>query len=76
MEVNVIVFGQFRDLMGKSFTLKDVPDTDSLVAILNKKYPQFTGLTYLLAVDKETITENTLLTHDCTVALLPPFSGG
>jgi sulfur-carrier protein len=31
---------------------------------------------FVVAVDKKTITENTMLNDHCTVALLPPFSGG
>ena len=77
MKINVIIFGQLTDITGTgSVTLENVMDTDSLQARLNKSYPGFIHSKYVIAVDKKVIPENTLLTHNCTVALLPPFSGG
>ncbi|MDP4261349.1 MAG: MoaD/ThiS family protein [Bacteroidota bacterium] len=76
MEINIIIFGQLRDLLGKGLVLNDVADTDSLTRVLNEKYPGLAHSTYRIAVDKEIVTENTLLPQNCTVALLPPFSGG
>jgi sulfur-carrier protein len=77
MKVNIILFGQLTDIAGaESFVIEDSIDTDSLVIALQKKYPALINAKYLIAVDKKVIQTNTLLPDNCTVALLPPFSGG
>ena len=76
MPIRIIIFGQLTDIAGNSLSLDDVPDTDTLVKRLNKLYPEFTNKKYVIAVDKQVITANTILNNNNTVALLPPFSGG
>jgi molybdopterin synthase sulfur carrier subunit len=72
-----MIFGQLTDILNtSSLTLSDIADTNSLVIELNKQYPALTGSKYILAVNKQTVTSNTILKEDSTVALLPPFSGG
>lgn len=77
MKVNILLFGQLTDIAGAdSIAMEDCLDTDSLVISLQKNYPALINAKYLIAVDKKVIETNTLLTDNCTVALLPPFSGG
>ena len=77
MNVNILVFGQLTEITGNSrFVLNDVTDTDDLVKQLITRYPEFSGAKYVIAVDKEVISGNTLLQQNATVAFLPPFSGG
>ena len=77
MKVNILLFGQLTEIAGAdTVALDNVPDTDRLVAILLENYPALVNSKYTIAVDKKVITENTPLTNNCTVALLPPFSGG
>lgn len=77
MKINIILFGQLTDITGTgSVTVEDVMDTDSLKAALSKTYPGLMNSKYVIAVDKNIIVENTPLSNNCTVALLPPFSGG
>ena len=76
MQINLIIFGQLCELLGENLVLNDIADTNSLITTLNKKYPELVHSKYIIAVDKKTVTENTMLTDRCTVALLPPFSGG
>jgi molybdopterin synthase sulfur carrier subunit len=71
-----IIFGQLCDLLGENLVLENIADTDSLTAILNKKYPGLADSKYMMAVDKKLVTGNTLLNNKCTVALMPAFSGG
>lgn len=72
-----MIFGQLTDIINTStLTLTDIADTDGLVSELNKLYPALTGSNYIMAVNKQTIAVNTILTEDSIVALLPPFSGG
>ncbi len=77
MEVNIIFFGQIKDITGKdTLVMQDVPDTEKLLALLEKEYPAISGSRFVLAVDKTIIQKKTSLTHNCTVALMPAFSGG
>jgi molybdopterin synthase sulfur carrier subunit len=39
-------------------------------------YPSLADAKYLIAVDKQTVTGNTILKEGSMIALLPPFSGG
>jgi molybdopterin converting factor small subunit len=76
MPVNIIVFGQLADITGNTLSLDNVADTDGLVQKLNKLYPALANKKYAVAVDKQVVNKNILLTDSNTVALLPPFSGG
>jgi len=76
MSIHIILFGQLADIAGKSVFVNDVADTDSLINALHKTYPALAGTKYVIAVNKEIITSNTLLHENNVIALLPPFSGG
>lgn len=76
MQVNILIFGQLTEIAGTTVSLNEISDTDSLTEELNKKFPALANVTYRIAVNKKMVIENTVLTDHCTVALLPPFSGG
>ena len=77
MQLTILFFGQLTDITSEAFIqLADVADTDALTILLHKKFPALANSKYAIAVDKKVINSNTLLTNNCTVALLPPFSGG
>ena len=76
MPVNIIIFGQLTDITGNSILLDNIADTDSLIKELNNLYPALVDIKYMIAVNKQVVNKNTLLKDNCTVALLPPFSGG
>ena len=76
MPISILIFGQLTDIAGTSLSLKDIPDTDSLVKKLNELYPELSEKKYVIAVDKQVVTTNTILNDNNMVALLPPFSGG
>ena len=76
MTVNIIIFGQLTDIAGSSLALENIADTNSLVKELHIRYPALADARYLVAVDKKVANEDTTLTEDSKVALLPPFSGG
>ena len=77
MQIQIIIFGQLTDIINtSSLTLNNIADTDSLVSELNKLYPAMAETKYIMAVDKQTVTSNTILKEASIVALLPPFSGG
>ena len=77
MPIQIKIFGQLTDIVkSHELTLNDIADTNSLVSELNKRYPTLSASRYIMAVNKQTITANTVLDNDSIVALLPPFSGG
>ena len=76
MSLKIILFGKLADIAGGSVSIDNVDDTDSLVDSLNKRYPELATTKYVIAVDKQVITGNTVLNKKSMVALLPPFSGG
>ncbi|MBC7758084.1 MAG: MoaD/ThiS family protein [Phormidesmis sp. FL-bin-119] len=77
MRVKVLIFGQLTDITRESeIYLKEVSDRDELVNKLVQQYPALADSKYAIAVDRKVITQNIRLTDECTVALLPPFSGG
>jgi sulfur-carrier protein len=77
MEINVIAFGQIADIFGsRALQLTDVNSTDELRRKLEKKYPQLKEMNYLVAVDRNIIQADTVISDTSTIALLPPFSGG
>ncbi len=77
MKANIIIFGQLTDITGtNNLVLTGVPDTDTLIKELNRKYPLFVNTKYMIAVDKKVITGNVIIGQHNTIALMPPFSGG
>ena len=75
--MNIIIFGQLTDITGQqNLIINDVNDTDQLVEKLNTMYPAIAGAKFVIAVNKQVVSENTILSNNSTVALLPPFSGG
>jgi molybdopterin converting factor small subunit len=77
MKINVLVFGQLTDDTGSaSLLIEDVTNTDDLNRVLHRRFPGLQSKKYAIAVDSKQITGNTLLADNCTVALMPPFSGG
>ena len=77
MQMTILFFGQLTDITGKASTaLEDIADTDALSIRLHQDFPALANAKYAIAIDKKVINSNTLLTNNCNVALLPPFSGG
>ena len=76
MPVNIIIFGRLTDIAGSSLALENISDTNSLIKKLHTLYPALADSKYAIAVNKKVVNENTTLTENSIVALLPPFSGG
>jgi molybdopterin converting factor small subunit len=76
MPVNIITFGQLKEITGSPLSIKYVADTNALIKELHNIYPALAETKYVIAVDKKIVNQNTKLTETSTVALLPPFSGG
>lgn len=77
MEINLLVFGQLTDITGQnSCKMADVFTTDDLLEKMITDFPALKSVSYSIAVNKVIIRENTTLSDNDTVAILPPFSGG
>ncbi|MEO5581997.1 MAG: MoaD/ThiS family protein [Saprospiraceae bacterium] len=77
IKISVLFFGQITDYTTvNKIELKDFKDTDTLLHHLKAMFPRLKESPYQMALDKEIIHENTLLTSNHTVALLPPYAGG
>ena len=77
MRATIILFGQLTDITGSdTIVLNDIADTDGLVKAVNTLYPAMASVKYIIAVDKKIARNNTLISENSQLALLPPFSGG
>ncbi len=75
--IKVWVYGQLEDFTGASvITLENIFDTDMLTQNLFQKFPLLKDKKFLVAVDKQVVTEKTAIDSNAEIALLPPFSGG
>jgi molybdopterin converting factor small subunit len=43
---------------------------------LHRLYPKLKDTPYLIAIDKNIVTENVVLKDNHIIALLPPYAGG
>lgn len=74
--MNVLLFGALADVTGKSEIEIKAIDTDSLKKDLLTQFPLLNQYRFQLAVNKEKIKNNVVLSETDEVALLPPFAGG
>ncbi|WP_298301221.1 MoaD/ThiS family protein [Hydrotalea sp.] len=75
--MNILFFGNLVDITQKAQeALSGTTNTQTLQALLCKKYPALQSVKYFIAVNGKMIQENTPLKEGDTVALMPPFSGG
>lgn len=77
MALTIRLFGQFAEMAGgHSIEVDQVADTDELRRKLENKFPALQSIPYLVAVDKDIATGNTIVQPHSDIALLPPYSGG
>jgi sulfur-carrier protein len=70
-------FGQLTDLTGSSrVSIANAKDTDELCAQVVGQFPLLKDATYVVAVDRKIVRQNTPLDNVGEIAFLPPFSGG
>ena len=76
MIIKTILFGQLAEIAGTGLIeLPDINTTFELVKDLNEKFPDLADSKYIIAVDGKVVSGDSPLKDNCTVALLPPFSG-
>jgi sulfur-carrier protein len=77
MALTIRLFGQFVEMAGsQTLEIDQVADTDALRRKLETMFPSLQSIPYLVAVDKDVATGNTVLQPSSVIALLPPYSGG
>ncbi len=77
MAVKIMFFGKLADIAGtKEMNLPDQYNVSALRSTLVDLYPQLSGLSFAVAVNRKTVTDQALLSAGDEIALLPPFSGG
>jgi molybdopterin synthase catalytic subunit len=81
MKVNVLFFGLTHDLTGSPGEQMELPDGESLAALLDicaSRFPKLARVraSLLLAVNQEIASDSTLLHDGDEVAFMPPVSGG
>jgi molybdopterin converting factor small subunit len=77
MALTIRLFGQFAEMAGsQTLEVDQVADTDALRRKLETMFPSLQSIPYLVAVDKDVATGNTVLQPSSVIALLPPYSGG
>jgi molybdopterin converting factor subunit 1 len=80
MDINILAFGIARDIVGKttfSFKTTEGVTVAQLKQQLLEKYPRFINLASLMiAVNTEYGQEDTIISEDDEIALIPPVAGG
>ncbi len=75
--MEILLFGQLTEIAGQSrIDISAAADTAQLQEQVNKAFPAMAAIQYIVAVDKKAVKQNTPLSENSQVALLPPFSGG
>ena len=77
MKVKVLLFGIFNERADTSkIIVEDVKDKNELMQRIEREYPFFKKMNYLIAVNQEVIKDNIALRDGDEIALMPPFAGG
>lgn len=76
MKIKLQLFGMLADRIHSQLEIEEVNDTDSLRSKLAEIDPVFDELPFSIAVNRQIITENTVIGTADEIALLPPFAGG
>ena len=80
MKVKVLAFGIAKDIFGGSVVEVVLPEngtTQNLKQSLEERYPRLKHLiSYLVAVNNEYASDESLLTETDEIAIIPPVSGG
>lgn len=77
MEIEIISFGKISEFIKhQKISINGISDTDELKAYLETTFPALSQIKYKLALNKNVIQNNTALSGNDMVAIMPPFSGG
>lgn len=80
MNIKILAFGIAREICGSSTLRLEMPEgatAGDLKQLLIGQYPRLGGLnSFLLAVNEEFATTDTLISSGDEIAIIPPVSGG
>ncbi len=77
MEIEIISFGQITEFINNQKVEVDgISDTDAFKQYLEDRFPTLKDMKYKLALNKNIVQQNTEITNQATIAIMPPFSGG
>jgi molybdopterin converting factor subunit 1 len=79
MRVNILSFGIAKEIFGTNHLPIefDGNTSEDLKQSLEKQFPRLKQLpTYLLAVNSEYTTDETIINSNDEIAIIPPVSGG
>jgi molybdopterin converting factor small subunit len=74
--VKVLYFGAAQEITGKSAEELYAGDTATLRRAILERYPAMSAVSYRIAVNRSLIREESVLSENDVVAILPPFQGG
>lgn len=75
--MHIYLFGILEEVTGQKILDTTYFDSsDKLIRSLKKNIPLLNDYSFQVSVNQEIITENTPLSEQDEIALLPPFSGG
>ena len=80
MNVNILLFGITKDLVGKQKLQMELQNTVTVAdfkKLLQEKYPELIELNSIaIAVNSEYASDEVVLQSNDEIALIPPVSGG
>ncbi len=80
MQLNILLFGITKDIIGQSSITYEMPDNASVQHLLDQlkaDYPELKDLNaVMVAVNSEYSKKDQILKESDEVALIPPVSGG
>ncbi|MBL7923439.1 MAG: MoaD/ThiS family protein [Bacteroidia bacterium] len=77
MGIKIRAFGKLAEITGKSeWEWSGIDQLDELKSRLHADFPGLDSKMYVLAVNRQVVSENINMEEGAEVALLPPFSGG
>ena len=76
-QIKILAFGMVAEALKQDeLWIQSAKDTEALLQQLKVQFPMLREIAFSVAINREVKHENTLLTTEEEVALLPPFSGG
>lgn len=77
MEIQIISFGKISEFIAhQKIEISDIRNTDELKAYLETSFPLLSNMKYKLSLNKDIVQENTAISNQDTIGIMPPFSGG
>lgn len=79
MEVKMLYFGMIEEKTGKNSEVFHFNSSLKISEIIHQiidEYPSLQNITFRVSLDKDIVDEETRVTKDSELALLPPFAGG